>query len=168
MIDPQLDTEIRRALTDVQATALTMWAEARASFNGRKWVKNPPEALGHIGYVIVNRVLDPRWARQHATPKDICHQRWQFSCWEPGGGLENYTALLHHAKDIVDGELPDDDQLRLCLTLAAIVLGDDASNPIPLATHYYATWMPKAPSWSLPPAVLVLDAHGHRFYSHVR
>lgn len=164
--------EIKDALSMEQAVGLTAWAEARSGFDGRKWVSNPIDAMADIVNVIDNR------AKAKDIPhKKVCHARWAFSCWEPKGGpddpkdaddlAENFEQLMDRSQRLLAGQQPTD-KLLGCLALAHGVMVDTLSG----ATHYYAPFsmVPKdrVPAWAAPPAVLVTERHGHKFYNKVR
>lgn len=164
--------EIKDALTVEQAVALTAWAEARSRFDGRKWVSNTLDAMADI----IN-VIDNRAKAKHLSPKQVCHARWAFSCWEPKGGpddpkdaddlAENFEQLMDRAQKLLAGQQPTD-KLLDCHALANGTMVDTLSG----ATHYYAptSMVPagRVPAWALHPARLVAERHGHRFYNNVR
>src|SRR6185503_1533672 len=77
------DAEIKAKLTAAQVVAMTIWAEARAE---------PIEGEVAVGCVIRNRLLRP--ARFADTWAGVCLAKWQFSCWIPEGGEQNYRMLM--------------------------------------------------------------------------
>ena len=175
-LSPGIIEDIKVALTPEQTVALTAWGEARSRFDGKKWVANPLDAMADIVNVIDNR------ARAKNTPyKKICLKRWAFSCWEPQGGhddprdpddlAENFEHMMDRAQRLMAGpSYAPVDALLDCLALAngmhAMV------DTLSAATHYYAPFSmvprDRVPDWAAPPAVLVAERHGHKFYSKVR
>lgn len=163
------------ALSPAQTIALTAWAEARSRLvPGHGWVSNPTEALADVVNVIQNRAGDRRWA--HLGHKGVCLARAQFSCWLPHAGADsnhdpehladNFEALMARAQQLLAGVEPSD-KLRDCLALAEGALSGAMVDSLDGATHYFATWI-APPTWTRPPARLVADRFGHRFYSHVQ
>ena len=163
-VTPAAAAEITNALSPVQTLALTMWAEGRSRLEpGRGWVANPAAAMADVANVIVNRLHHPRWRR--LTIRDICLQRAQFSCWLPAGGAANYETLMREARRLLDGETPGP-ALRACLDIAGACVAGTFQDRLEGATHYYAAWAP-SPRWAAPPARLVAERWGHRFYAGV-
>jgi hypothetical protein len=154
-----------RVLSSVQTLALTMWAEGRSRLEPRRgWVANPVAAMADVANVVVNRLRDPRWRR--LTVKEICLQRAQFSCWLPNGGADNYEALMREAQQLLAGDDPGH-ALRSCLDISRAVVAGTFFDRLEGATHYHAAWAP-SPRWTAPPAHLVVERWGHRFYAGVR
>lgn len=81
------DQQVKTALIERDVLLLTLLGEARGE-----------EIEGRIavGCVVRNRAKDDRWPD---TLKDVCLQRWQFSCWNSTDS--NYGKLLDHARLLV-------------------------------------------------------------------
>lgn len=85
--DAVTDQEIKLGLTERDTLLLTLLGEARGEeIEGRL----------SVGCVIRNRVKDDRWPD---TIKDVCLQRWQFSCWNSID--PNYPKLIEHGRFLV-------------------------------------------------------------------
>jgi hypothetical protein len=160
--------QIKMALSPAHVVALTVWAEARARLEPHVgWVPNPIEAMTDVIEVIDNRVTDykDRWPGGH---KAVCFARWQFSCWEPAGGLDNYRAVLERAQHLIAGD-PISEKLRACLVAAetAVAGTPNWERFLPANTcHYYATSMPVPPAWA-EGREPVAERYGHRFFANV-
>lgn len=137
------DSEVRAALDDYHALALTMYGEARGE---------AVEGQLFVGCVIRNRVKSPR--RFGDTYTKVCTARAQFSCWWPFGGRENYALVMARARAIVDADhaerLPPDPILRQCLYLASGILSGELTDRAQGATHYLtrALWTSTPPAWA--------------------
>lgn len=130
------DAEIKAALSPTQVVAMTIWAEARAE---------PIEGEIAVGCVIRNRVLRP--ARFGETWSAVCLAKWQFSCWIPEGGEKNYFMLMERCAAGLAGTTPFP---RQAMWIAdGLINGGLEEDRVNGADHYYATWMPKPPNWSL-------------------
>lgn len=116
---------------DRDILARTLWGEARGE-----------DFIGQIAvaWTIRNRVFDGKtkswWGEGYAG---VCLKPWQFSCWNKDD--RNY-AYLSGAKPIPARELG---RARMA---ADHVIDSQAPDPTNGATHYYATSMPKAPTWA--------------------
>ena len=75
--------QIRDELTDRQALALTVFGECR---------REPLAGWYAVAWVVRNRLLTPK--RFGYSFKGVCHRPAQFSCWWPGGGVQNYAAAI--------------------------------------------------------------------------
>lgn len=145
-------SEIKAALSERHAVALTLWAEARSDLvAGKGWRTAPLEARIAVACVIRNRVRAPK--RFGLTAKDVCLKPFAFSCWVEAGGKENYEAVMARADLFVrEGDASalakGDAVLRECLWIADGLLADTFGDRVNGATHYYATWMPKPPAWA--------------------
>ena len=158
---------VKLALTDRHAVALTIWGEARGeSLEGRV----------AVGMIIKNRVRHPRrWASDW---RKVCHQRWQFSCWQRSGGGDNHESVMAWARHFVahvssnesdSGALrvPDKtqhDDVRECLYIADGVMKDILIDNTRHADHYYApgAMVPPGtePSWAAGRApVAIIGGH---------
>lgn len=146
------DGVIKAALSAEQVVAMTIWAEARAEMI---------EGQVAVGCVIRNRVLMPQ--RFGDTWKAVCLAKWQFSCWVPGGGEQNYRMLMARCEACLKGSQPWPVQ---SMWIANGIVSGAASDRVSGATHYYASWMPKPPKWAIgvdPVAVIGV----HRFFKGV-
>lgn len=124
--------EIRAALTDSQAVALTLMFEGASE---------PVEGRVAIGSVIRNRVQHPK--RFSATYRGVCVQRAQFSCWWLFGGETNYLRLMRAAGAVVAGQAPpfndrEADIFRECWHIAEGIMGGYILDNTGGATNYYA------------------------------
>jgi N-acetylmuramoyl-L-alanine amidase len=116
---------------DRDILARTLWGEARG------------ESLAGqiaVAWTIRNRVFDGKakswWGEGYAG---VCLQAWQFSCWNKND--PNY-AYLSGAKPIPAA------QYAQALKAADQVMAGTVPDPTGGATHYYATTMPKPPTWA--------------------
>lgn len=129
------EATIKAALTDEQALALTMLAEAGGDW--REGGSSVEERLA-VGFVVRNRVKTPRrWGK---TFRDVCLARLQFSCWNPGPDA-NHVRLMALAERIVLGFTNPDPLLAETVYLAAGVISGVFLDRTNGATSYYA---PKA------------------------
>ncbi|MDQ3202747.1 MAG: cell wall hydrolase [Pseudomonadota bacterium] len=116
---------------DRDILARTLWGEARGE-----------DFIGQIAvaWTIRNRVFDGKakswWGEGYAG---VCLKPWQFSCWNKND--PNYT-YLSGAKPIPAKELA---RARMA---ADHVIDSKAPDPTNGATHYYATSMPRPPTWA--------------------
>jgi spore germination cell wall hydrolase CwlJ-like protein len=116
---------------DRDILARTLWGEARG------------ESLAGqiaVAWAIRNRVFDGKdrswWGEGYAG---VCQKPYQFSCWNKND--PNY-AYLSGAKPIPFREFA---QAQIA---ADQVIAGTAPDPTGGATHYYATTMPKPPTWT--------------------
>ncbi len=100
--------------------ALTVLAEARGE--------------GQRGMAAVACVIRQRAENRGLSFKQVCLQKWQFSCWN-GKEIKDLTHLL------------DEPQAKYALWLEANM---DKLKPEALgyANHYHATWMRELPYWA--------------------
>lgn len=153
--------QIRSALTNRQAVALTVFGEAR---------REPMPGPLAVGWVIRNRLAHP--ARFGFSWKGVCHRPAQFSCWYPWGGESNYAAVMAAAVQLIDGPAPKaGSALVRALEVADVVMAGQGADPSRAADHYYApaAMVPpgRVPAWAegqTPTAVV----GAHRFYRLVR
>lgn len=146
------DALIKAGLTPEQTVAMTIWAEARAEVI---------EGQVAVGCVIRNRVLLPK--RFDDTWKKVCLARWQFSCWIPQGGEQNYQMLMARCEAGLRGQQPWPAQ---AMWIAQGVISGALSDRVSGATHYFASWLKPPPKWAIgvePVAVIGV----HRFYRGV-
>jgi spore germination cell wall hydrolase CwlJ-like protein len=134
---------------DRDILARTLWGEARG------------ESLAGqiaVAWTIRNRVNDGRnkswWGEGYAG---VCEAKYQFSCWNAND--PNFP-FLSGAKQIPFRELA---QARIATDQ---VIDGKVPDPTGGATHYYATTMPKAPTWSRG-ATLTLKLGHHVFFRDV-
>jgi hypothetical protein len=173
-LDAAAIEEIKRYLlrNPVPTMALTGWAEARSRLEpGVGWVSNPLDAMCDVINVIDNRVR----AKREAGYAEACLRRWQFSCWEPTAGADtnadphhladNFEALMDRAQRLLANQKVTP-KLSICLNVAEAFYRGTHPDMLSGATHYYATWI-APPTWTRPPAELVLERFGHRFYRKV-
>lgn len=111
--------------------ARTLWGESRGE-----------DFIGQIAvaWTIRNRVFDGKtrswWGEGYAG---VCLKPWQFSCWNEN---DPNHAYLSGAKPIPVRELA---RARMA---ADHVIDSKAPDPTNGATHYYATTMKRAPTWT--------------------
>ena len=156
---------IKDALTPAQTCALTAWGEARCRLvKGKGWVDNPLEAMVEILEVIDWRARDPRWkALGH---KGVCLKPWQFSCWTPKGGRENFEMVITRAQELLAGLTPST-KLLGCLAAAETTVAGTLIPVFPPKTcHYYSRSMPTPPTWAIGRQP-VADRHGHLFFANI-
>ncbi len=115
---------------DRDVFARTLWGEARGeSLAG----------LQACAWTIRNRVFDGKakswWGEGYAG---VCQKAWQFSCWNAS---DPNAPFLTGAKPIPAGEY------KHALAVAMEVMAGVVPDPTDGATHYYATSMPKPPTW---------------------
>lgn len=116
---------------DRDILARTLWGEARGE---------SLEGQIAVAWTIRNRVSDGRnkswWGEGYAG---VCQAKYQFSCWNSN---DPNFASLSGAKAIPFRELA---QARIA---ADQVIDGKVPDPTGGATHYYATTMPKPPTWT--------------------
>jgi N-acetylmuramoyl-L-alanine amidase len=119
------DAQIRAALTDVEAVALTLWGEARSE---------PLEGVIAVGCVIRNRKRTglSSWHR-------VVHRRLQFSCWWPQGGKENFNHVMLRARVLVNGDRLEGSQWEECVWIAEGIVHDRVRDTLPKDTRHYLT-----------------------------
>lgn len=154
---------IKQALTDRHALALTIWGEARGE---------SVEARIAVGMVVKHRKNHPRrWPREW---RKVCHQRWQFSCWQRSGGAGNHEAVMRWARyfvpDDTQQQIPNKDEYPLvmeCLYLADGIMQDVLIDSVRRADHYYSplAMIPpdSEPSWARNRAPVAIVG-GSRFF----
>jgi spore germination cell wall hydrolase CwlJ-like protein len=134
---------------DRDILARTLWGEARGE-----------GVAGQIAvaWTIRNRVFDGKdrswWGEGYAG---VCQKHYQFSCWNRN---DPNFAYLSGAKTIPFRELA---QARIA---ADQVIDGKVPDPTGCATHYYATTMPKAPTW-VKGATQTLKLGHHVFFKDV-
>lgn len=133
--------EIKAALTDEQALALTLWAEARGE--GEK-------GLAAVACVIRNRAKQPGWWGR--TIREVCLLPSQFSCWNYGQD-PNHRKLVRMAERVLAGEDIPDKRFQEILVLAAGVVADLVDDCVKGSDHYYSpeAMVPpgRIPKWAI-------------------
>lgn len=128
------EDEIRAALSDTQALAVTIWGEARS------------ESLD--GKVAVGNVVRNRMATRSATVKAICLADRQFSCWNQDGSA-NHHRVVQAAEQLLTPDRPMfDASLRECLFIAQGIVGGALTDNVFNATHYFVAAMKPPPMWA--------------------
>lgn len=165
MTSRMTDSQVKAVLSDLQALALTMVAEAGGDVaEGRSSVE---ERIA-VGCVVRNRLLTP--GRFGRTWRAVCLQQAQFSCWWQWGGLKNYERTLRLARAAVGGHLaaePEAALVRESEFLADGIMRGLVLDRVQGATHYYApaAMVPRGsvPRWA---TELIPLAHvgGHVFF----
>lgn len=155
-----LPSDIVAALTDPQLLTLTLYGETRGE---------PIEGQIAVGCVIRNRVQIGRWGASYAK---VCLAPWQFSCWRPEGGRDNYETVIEAAQMLAKSTtLPDDALLRQCAWVAQGVIGAWILDTVREATHYYAP-AAMVPAGSVPKWAInltpVAKKGQHLFFAGVR
>ncbi|MCH4880162.1 cell wall hydrolase [Pseudomonas sp. TMW22090] len=119
------------ASRDRDILAKTLWGEARG--------EGLPGQIA-VAWAIRNRVNDGKakswWGEGYAG---VCLKPWQFSCWNKSDPNHGY---LSGEKQIPAG------QYAQALRVADLVISNAVPDPTGGATHYYATTMPKPPTWA--------------------
>jgi hypothetical protein len=124
---------------DLDVMARTIWGEARGeSFNGK---------VG-VAWVIRNRMAKSPKYNWPATLKGVCHQMYQFSCWNPG------DANLYKLKTVTEA----DSNFRECKEIARKVVKGELADVSNGADHYYANYIAK-PNWATGTPVAVIGVH---------
>lgn len=163
---------VKQALTDRQAVALTIWGEARGeSLEGRV----------AVGMIIKNRVRSKkRWSSDW---RKVCHQRWQFSCWQRSGGVSNHERVMAWARyfessasspfdpqEPPSSQMPDVDDyqsIKECLYVADGVMQDWLVDKTRRADHYYSpsAMIPPGtePSWAKNKAPVAIIGRHHYY-----
>lgn len=137
------NSEIQYSAEDIDTMARTLWGEARGE-----------EKQGRIAvaWVIRNRATKSPAYNWPNTPKAVCRQPWQFSCWNSNDpNLPKMKGLTER-----------DSIFRECLAVANDVLNGNVSDPTNGADHYYAISI-NTPSWAIGKKPTVTIGH-HRFY----
>lgn len=155
------DLDLTAQLSELQTLALTVYGEARGeSVYGRI----------AVGCTVRNRVAanKARWGLN--SYKQVCLKAWQFSCWLPAGGADNYATVMEAARVLLGGERPGP-VLRECLWVAEGVMTDRLQDCVSGATHYFApaAMKPagKVPEWANG-LYHVAQIGSHLFYAGVR
>ncbi len=148
--------EIKEALTDVQAVAMTIFGEARAE---------PLIGQVAVGCVIRNRLA--RSPRFGSSWKGVCLRRLQFSCWFEVGGASNFATVMAQAERLACGFAPKPGSaMAHALWVAEGVMTVGTPDVTRGADHYLTTALlrSKPPGWTLPPAKQVAEIGAHTFF----
>jgi len=139
--DLMTDTEIRAALSERDVLLLTLLGEARGE---------ELEGRVAVGCVIRNRMADDRWPD---SIRDVCLQRFQFSCWN--GGDLNYKALMEHARLLTNDHAVRSNFVPTSIDketrwLADGLLSGIVRDRVGGANHYLtrAKWETDPPKWA--------------------
>lgn len=132
------------ALTELEVVAATLWGEAR---------NQGDEGMRAVACVIGNRAHTHY--RRCAGPREVCLDRWQFSCWNDGD--PNRAKLLAVARQ-------PDGAFKRAQAIAADLLANRLSDVTRGARHYHTSRV--RPSWARgkSPCAVVGD---HLFYNDV-
>ncbi len=137
------DNVFKYTQEDIDIVARTLWGEARGeNYQGRL----------AVAWVVRNRATKSPAYNWPNTPKGVCLQPWQFSCWN-----EN-DPNLSELKQVTT----QDPIFKECLAIAKFVLTGDIADPTLEADHYYASWI-KTPPWAVGKKVTATIGQ-HRFY----
>lgn len=139
------DIQIRYALSDAEALALTIFGEARGE---------PIEGKVFVGSVVRNRVSNPR--RFGSTYRAVCHAHAQFSCWWAFGGETNFQRVMEMARALVAHQpLPlatqrDVELWAECQFVAEGIIGGQLRDNARGADHYLtaALFRSRPPAWA--------------------
>ncbi|WP_219097748.1 cell wall hydrolase [Pseudomonas sp. UMAB-40] len=145
----QLSRPTTATVADIDILARTLWGEARGESQA---------GMEAVAWTIRNRVFDGKakswWGEGYAG---VCQKPWQFSCWNANDPNSPY---LRGAKPIPAGEY------KKALAAATAVVNGSVPDPTGGATHYYATTMPKPPTW-VKGATQTLKLGHHVFFKNV-
>jgi hypothetical protein len=144
------DVEVKAAMSDRTALALTMYAEARG--DKRQGLSSVEERIA-VGCVVRNRVRDfARFRAEKATYASVVLAPKQFSCWDVAGGPANHALVMAFAERLVQGLPMRDVLLAETLYLADGIIAGVLLDCTGGATAYFA---PKAmvpvgrvPTWA--------------------
>lgn len=121
------EKQLRAQLNDVQALALTLWAEARGE---------PIEGIVGVGWVIKNRLA--HHARYRATErsyKGVVLAPQQFSCWNAGTDA-NHVRLMSQAERVLTGAHMSEAPWLECAWAAVGIFEGRLRDRTRGATHY--------------------------------
>lgn len=142
-----------RSLSELDVLSLTVWAEARGECE---------EGQRAVAYVILNRVVDPKWWSREARdgiPDDtvaaVCLRSKQFSCWNDG--TESYKVLQRPSL------LRDPKLLRIRELCQQVMTDFPKNDPTYGANHYCTHAVASKTSWARGRKPLV-SIGNHRFF----
>lgn len=128
---------------DADVLARTLYGEARGEGLA---------GMEAIAWVVVNRVRRPG-PRFPDTVAEVCRQKFQFSCFNPGDPNAKLCAAINES----------DPHFALALYAATGVLTGRVPDPTGGADHYFLTRMKDPPEWR---RAMILTARigAHSFY----
>lgn len=137
------DDQIEYSDQDIDIMARTIWGEARGE---------DKQGRVAVASVIRNRAIKSPAYNWPNTPKAVCRQPWQFSCWNSNDpNLPKMQALTDQ-----------NSIFKECLAVAESVLSGQELDITKGADHYYAITI-NTPSWAIGKKPTVTIGH-HRFY----
>jgi spore germination cell wall hydrolase CwlJ-like protein len=120
---------------DIDILARTIYGEARGEYTR-------PEgglaALIAIANVVLNRVAQRTWYGK--TIKEVCLKPYQFSCWNQNDPNRTVIMTANPCKDKI---------FQRCMEVATKTAAGEWPDLTFGSDHYYAVWLPIAPTWSL-------------------
>lgn len=133
---------------DVYHMSATIYGEARGE-----------TLLGKVavGWVIRNRVLDPRWWGNSIIT--VCRKPKQFSCWNSDD--PNYTVVMNRSRYYHDEDYIRDPVFRECFLAALMVIHGTHEDITQGANHYHRTG---SPAWWRDASKLTGSVCNHTFY----
>lgn len=140
-------------MTDRDWISLTIFGEARGESTAGRLA---------VASVIKNRRASKRWGQ---TYEAVVTAPKQFSCWNVN---DMNFIVLQKLRGVIDAGLLEmtDPILRECYWIADGVLGNSFVPQVGNAMHYFATWLPKPPSWAQT-GKYVSTIGAHSFYKDV-
>lgn len=132
---PFSDADVIDRLSDREVVGLTIYGEARGlSEEGRIAVAS----------AILNRVRSHHFG---VTARAVCLKPWQFSCWRPQDGKENYETVMAAAHELLQPKPKVGITLRECLNIAALVVADTLVDTVQNSVFYVTKqlWQSKPP-----------------------
>ena len=133
---------------DLDILARTLYGEARGEY-GRP--EGGISVLIGVANVIMNRVYQQSWFGK--SIREVCLKPFQFSCWNASD--PNRPLLL--------SVTPETALFKKCLEVAQSVANQSWPDLTGGANHYYAIWLPRAPSWARGKRPIAKIGH-HVFY----
>lgn len=153
-IAPALQKQLDE-LTEAQVFIATLYGEVRSE---------PVEGIVAVAAVVRNRVNDGRWGKDY---RRACLAPWQFSCWNPVGGVRNHDKVAALVKQMSERMSVTDPQVRELAYLAHGFLGGFLRDPVSGATHYHVATMQPRPKWARDQVPVAQKGH-HVFYAGIR
>jgi hypothetical protein len=147
-----------KPLSDEAILGLTLYGEARGE---------PIEGIIAVGCVIRNRVRKdlkgdtrPDWWGE--TYRGVCLAKWQFSCWTPKGGEDNFHTVIQAAKGLL-AKTPATPLLEQCAWVALGISRGAILDTVKGADHYHTVQMQPRPAWAQQ-FVPITQVRRHLFY----
>jgi spore germination cell wall hydrolase CwlJ-like protein len=139
-------------LPDDAIHGLTLYGEARGE---------SIESIIAVSCVIRNRAQDAksRWGK---TFREVCLQKWQFSCWTPKGGEANHQTVMDAAKALLT-KTPVAPALEQCAWVALGVGRGAILDTVKGSNHYHHVAMAPRPAWAQA-HVPTVQKGAHLFY----